>query len=1210
MNDVFEKAALTLSENQHDFPFSLFYKISDDGLTATLTASSGIEKEIAAAPTSIDLGLPHATKWPVREAIDKKETILVENVNELFEDLPKGNWDIPPKNAIVIPVDIHGTKIPNAVLITCLNPYRLPDEKYLSFLKLVVEKLGQMLVNVNNIEQERKRIETIEELDRAKTLFFSNISHEFRTPITLMLGPLEELLNKPSGNFNRAEKQSLSATHRNALRLLRLVNTLLDFSRIESGRHQARYQLTDIDVFTQNLSSNFRSAIEKAGLKFIVETEPVYQPVYVDRQMWEKIVFNLLSNAFKYTLEGSITLKLFSADDKIVMQVKDTGVGIPAKELPHMFDRFHRAKNVVGRTYEGTGIGLSLTKELILMHGGTIGVESFEGEGSVFTVEIPVGKEHLAEANIHEWENDVDSEMADLYVEEVISLIDSTAAESDLQEMEEGHRTDEPVILIVDDNADMRQHIRSIIGVKYRTITAANGMDALRKIHENLPSLILTDIMMPVMDGIELLRQVKNNKRTAHIPVIFITARAGEESRVEGYETGADDYLVKPFSVKELLARIHSQLRIVKTRQRVELQLRDFFMQSPVAIAVLKGEEFVIEIANKKILEFWGRTEEEVIGRPLFESLQEIAGQGFDTLLQQVMRTGQRYIDEERGLDIIRNNKLIHVYVKFIYEPLVQEDGTISGVIVMAEEITDQVEARRRMEKTNRELQILATLTRSIADAVIATDMNANIISWNRGAENLYGYTEEEVLGKPGRAILKTVFLSEKDNEEWQQQLNTLGWWRGEVVQHRKDGSPVPVMVSIAYVKDEDGNPIAGVGVNRDITEQKAFAQKLEQMVRERTSQLNDSIVELENSKTFLQQLINSSIEYISVLDKDMRYVLVNKKFEEGIGLTFSELDGKSIFDVNPGIKESPQYQHILKALEGETMYMNKKRAIARPDLIVDSYFIPLKIQNQVEGVIIMSRDLTEIIKSELLLEQKNEELKRTNEELKSFNYIASHDLQEPLRKIQIFIDLLQRHKEDPVVKEKYMGRIKDASNRMSQLIKSVLDYSKLSYTEDAFQPTDLNKILADVLNDFELILSEKNATVDSPVLPVIRAIPYQMHQMISNLISNALKFNNQAPVIKITCNNVKGYQVPTVQYIDGEKDFLELSFTDNGIGFEGEYSDKIMQLFQRLHNNAEYPGSGVGLSIVKKIVDHHQGFIQASSEKGEGATFTVWLPL
>lgn len=1072
-NEVFEKAALTLSENPHDFPFALFYKISDDGLSASLTGSSGIKNTTDAAPQRIDLGLPHTTTWPIRESIDKKESILIENINELFPDLPTGYWDIAPGNGIVIPVNFNGTNIPNAVFIAGLNPYRKPDEKYLSFLKLVVEKLAQLLVNVNNIEQERKRIETIEELDRAKTLFFSNISHEFRTPITLMLGPLEELLAKPTSNFNEAEKQSLAATHRNALRLLRLVNTLLDFSRIESGRQLARYQLTDIDSFTLNLSSNFRSAIEKAGLKFIVDTKPVRESVYVDRQLWEKIVFNLLSNAFKYTLEGSITVELYSTNDSVILHVKDTGVGIPSKELPHMFDRFHRAKNVVGRTYEGTGIGLSLTKELVLMHGGTISVDSTEGEGSVFTVVIPVGKNHLPESNIHEWQNDFDEEMADLYVEEITSLTEVSTDESHYDDEASVSDLDDPVILIVDDNADMRQHIRSILGAKYRTLTAANGLDALHKINQQMPSLILSDIMMPLMDGIELLRQVKDNKRTAHIPVIFITARAGEESRVEGYETGADDYLVKPFSVKELIARIQSQLRIVKLRQRAEMRLRDFFMQSPVAIAVLKGEKFIIEIANKKVLEFWGRAEEEIIGKPIFEALGEVAGQGFETLLRQVMNTGQRYIDEERGLDILRQGKLIHVYVKFIYEPLVEEDGSTSGVIVMVEEITDQVVARKRMEKTNRELQISATLTQSIPDAVIATDMNANIMSWNTGAENLYGYTEEEVLGKPGREILKTVFLSDADSEAWQHQLNTRGWWRGEVVQYKKDGSPVPVMVSIAYVKDDEGNPVAGVGVNRDITEQKAFAQKLEQMVSERTAQLNTSI-----------------------------------------------------------------------------------------------------------------------------------------EELKSFNYIASHDLQEPLRKIQIFIDLLQRHREDPLTKEKYMGRIKDASNRMSQLIKSVLDYSRLSYTDEAFQSVDLNNILADVLNDYELILTEKNAIVESPVLPTIRAIPYQMHQMMSNLVSNALKFNNHRPHIHITCNLVKGYQVPTVQYIDGDKEFIELSFIDNGIGFEGEYSNKIMQLFQRLHNNAEYPGSGVGLSIVKKIVDHHHGVIHAHSEKGQGATFMVWLPV
>lgn len=364
-------------------------------------------------------------------------------------------------------------------LILCgLNARLRYNEQYNSFLKTIQAQTEKSLNTINALQEDKKRITALEELDKAKTVFFSNISHEFRTPITLMLGPLEEIINSKDGSLNENEKQNLEATHRNAMRLLRLVNSLLDYSRIEGGRQTANYTLTDLTSFTKNLASNFRSIIEAAKLNFIIEANEFIKPVYIDKQMWEKIVFNLLSNAFKYTLEGSITLKLFSDTNFTVFEVVDTGVGIPKDELPKMFNRFYRANNVVGRSFEGTGIGLSLVKELVNSHGGTIEVESTEGKGSLFRVKIPFGKEHLPVSQTSEKNNEADYVISSNYISETSTFVNNTG---DLDKPSNTSGSYEHTVLIVDDNSDMRQHLESLLKNRFNIHTAANGMQALKK---------------------------------------------------------------------------------------------------------------------------------------------------------------------------------------------------------------------------------------------------------------------------------------------------------------------------------------------------------------------------------------------------------------------------------------------------------------------------------------------------------------------------------------------------------------------------------------------------------------------------------------------------------------------------------------------------------------------------------------------------------
>lgn len=407
------------------------------------------------------------------------------------------------------------------------------------------------------------------ELDKAKTAFFSNVSHEFRTPLTLILGPLETALNTPDGTASRAE---ILIAHRNAVRLLALVNSLLDFSRLEAGRVNAIFAPTDLAAFTSGLAGAFQSLFDEAGLRLIVDCPQLPTAIYVDPSQWEKIVLNLISNAFKFTFEGQVAVRLEWHGAHVELHVQDTGTGMPERELPRIFERFHRVEGARGRSYEGSGIGLSLVHELVRLHGGSIRVASEVGRGSTFTVSIPVGSSHLPAERVVA--NGGEGGTADAVQGQILEAKQwlrsvtlnevpaaTTPAGSPPTPGKKGR------VLIADDNADMREYIVRLLSPRWEVTAVADGRAALMAAEARPPDLVLSDVMMPELDGIGLLAALRANPDTRLTPVILLSARAGEEARVEGLETGADDYLIKPFSARELVTRVNTQIETARVRR-------------------------------------------------------------------------------------------------------------------------------------------------------------------------------------------------------------------------------------------------------------------------------------------------------------------------------------------------------------------------------------------------------------------------------------------------------------------------------------------------------------------------------------------------------------------------------------------------------------------------------------------------------------------
>ncbi|MBW8484144.1 SpoIIE family protein phosphatase [Actinomadura parmotrematis] len=584
--------AEVLARAGRDVPFGAVYLRRPDGDGFELAATGDPDAGAAAF-------VQGAAGWPVEEAVRTGEPVTVADVRDRFPPLPAGGWESPPAEAVVLPLAGETGAEPIGAVVLAATAGRTLDDAYASFLALVARQIAALVNAAIAYQDQQRRAEELAELDRAKTAFFSNISHEFRTPLTLIMGPLQEL-RASLGDADERTRTELDVVHRNGLRLGKLVNTLLDFSRIEAGRMQAAYEPVDLAAVTADLASVFRSAVDRAGLAFEVDCPPLPEPVYIDRGMWEKVVLNLLSNALKFTFDGAIRVRVRARDGHAVVTVADTGVGVPEHEIPRLFERFHRIENARSRSNEGSGIGLALVQELVGLHGGTITAASRPGEGTAFTIALPFGAAHLPAASIvPAGSGEALPAGADPYVQEALRWLPDGAQPEPAYggEVQAAGPALAARVLIADDNADMRQYLARLLeAAGYEVTAVTDGRAALDAVRADPPDLVVSDVMMPRMSGLQLVAALRGDRRTAGTPVLLLSARAGQEASIEGLEAGADDYLVKPFSAAELLARVRANVQLARLRNhhaRWRTALVDSLQE---AFFVVDADGSVIEI--------------------------------------------------------------------------------------------------------------------------------------------------------------------------------------------------------------------------------------------------------------------------------------------------------------------------------------------------------------------------------------------------------------------------------------------------------------------------------------------------------------------------------------------------------------------------------------------------------------------------------------
>ena len=1066
--EVINKTIAALKANPYDFPFALFYSMIDNKVV--LSHSTDLGEAAGMVPKEIDLNADNEISQLLLEASAKRKLQVLDGVDSKIGAMPKGAWEVAPDKVIILPIVQTGLSSPYGFLIVGLNPYRLLDDKYASFFSLTADQVSTSFSNIHVLEEERKRVEALAEIDRAKTIFFSNISHEFRTPLTLLLGPIEDTLHDPENN--EATKVRMDTAYRNALRMQKLVNTLLEFSRIEAGRVDGKFSLVDITTFTRDLASSFRSAIEKAGMKLEFVGEKIEAPVYVDIDMWEKIVLNLVSNAFKYTKRGKIAIGLSQVGQKLKFSVTDTGIGIPEDQLGKVFERFHRIDNIEGRSQEGTGIGLALVKELVKIHHGSIDVQSTPGEGSVFTVTIPIGKDHLpVEKVVQDSPNTIPSDGTAAFVQEALKWApEKQTVHSQREEGSEQAASGKCKVLVADDNADMRDYIHRLLVHEFHVITAVDGEDAFEKILSFRPDLLVSDIMMPKLDGIGLLNKIQNHPEAKSIPVVFLSARAGEEAKLDGIAAGAADYLIKPFSAKELIATVNANIKIAKTQKATESNLKNIIMQAPVSMTILRGPDLIMELANQRSLEIWGKKYEDVINRPLREGFPELVDQGFVAMLSNVYASGEPFSAQDMPVTLLRYGKEELIYVTFIFEALRNIEGGVQGIIGVGIDVSDQVNARKKIEDSEKSLNELAN---ALPQLVWVADSEGSVLYYNDRVSEFSGAHKSS----DGKWIWGGL-VHEADLKQTEHAWN-MAVKQGTIyqIEHRirmNDGNYRWFLSRSIPQKDEDGKVIKWFGTATDIHSSKEHATILEEEVRRRT--------------------------------------------------------------------------HELKEL--------------------------------------------------------NISLQQSNKELQQFAHVASHDLKEPLRKIRTFTERLTDDKNTTFSPESktYIRKVNSATDRMHMMIEGVLKYSMINAGEQNIGPVDLNEIIQSIETDLELVINEKLATINYEKLPTIEGAGILIYQLFYNLINNSLKFTipGKPPVISITASVIN----------INRKFFAEIKVKDNGIGFEQHESEKIFDTFSRLNSKDQFEGTGLGLSLCKRIVLRHGGSIQANGKKNEGAVFIVRLPV
>ncbi len=1178
VGEALSLSAETLAEYDLDLPFVRLYALDPD-----------VE------------GQEERALWPLEEVARSGSTVQIDDVRQRIGTAPCGPYPESPTRALALPILPPGASRPAAVFIAGISP-RLPmNEAYRSFYDLVASSVTTAVANARAYEDERRRAEALAELDRAKTTFFSNVSHEFRTPLTLMLGPVEDALAASQEPLPPLQRQRLEVVHRNGLRLQRLVNSLLDFSRIEAGRVRAAYEPTDLAHLTAELASNFRSACDKAGLELRVDCPRLREPVFVDRAMWEKIVLNLLSNAFKFTFEGEIAISMRQTDSAAELRVRDTGTGIRAEEIPLLFERFHRVENARGRTHEGSGIGLALVQELVKLHGGSIAVESEFGRGTTFTASIPLGSQHLPRDQVGSRHTAPQPTTgASPFVEEALRWLpdaeqsaasgsqppsfddDPARAASAAQHADD----DRPLVLVADDNADMRQYVTRLLRPYFRIDAAPDGEAALAATRKRKPDLVLTDVMMPRLDGFGLLQALRADPRTSRVPVIMLSARAGEESRVEGMQEGADDYLVKPFGARELLARVTAHLQMARMRRESNETLRQSEERLRMALTAARMVVWQFDPSNGKVV--LSDNAADVFGL-LPGGAVEHSDQGFAlihaddeqrhraTVMKAVAECGS-YLSRFR---MRRKDNGAVIWLEERGHGVADEAGKTALLVGVVMDITERTLAEMAIRASEGRSR---SILESITDGFFSLDPDWRFTYINAAGERFLNRSSGELIGKSLWSEYPGTIGSEFERVYRRVAAERVGesftaWYPNFERWYEVTAYPAPDGLSVYF---------------RDVTE----AKQTEQLLRASEER---------------QRLALDAAELgMWHVEPTTRAIQTDARFRAIFGMTEEKTDYFQVFAaIHPDDAAAVQEAVTAATRLDDPMPYAIEYRVFHPDGSLR--WVYAKGRSSIEGAGPTRRvvsfdgtvaDITERKRSEEEREQLVARLREQDQRKDEFLATLAHELRNPLAPIRNGLQIMRLAQGDAAATERVRSMMERQLGQMVHLIDDLLDLSRISRGQ-----IDLRKERIELAEAIAQAVETSRPSIEQAGHELLIELPpdpihidgdlTRLAQVFSNLLNNAAKYTERGGRIRLAVQHVGSDVVISVQ--------------DGGMGIPTHLLTQVFEMFTQVDRNLERSqgGLGVGLSIVRQLVQMHGGEVEARSDGlGTGSEFVVRLPV
>lgn len=659
---------------------------------------------------------------------------------------------------------------------------------------------------------------------------------------------------------------------------------------------------------------------------------------------------------------------------------------------------------------------------------------------------------------------------------------------------------------------------------------------------------------------------------------------------------------------------ITQQVNARRKSEESEVKFRNYILNSPIPVAIFKGPEFVIEMGNHEMFQhIWRKTEAEVIGRKLFDVFPELLEQKYAEILREVYTTGVIYSEKESRAFVMGNDGMKEFYLDFEYSPLFGTAREISGIMVTVTDVTDKVMAKKAIEESNVRQKLAIE---AVGMGTFEWDIRADTFIYSPQLAHLFCYA-----GKDAEGLVHSNFSSRILEADWQIRSNAhqealkTGTLFYEARVQCPNGSTRWLRFNGRLLFDAAHEPLKMYGTALDVTDEKRIAEQLERKVEERTQSLQLKNEELMRSEERYHKMTEEIQDYaIIMLDENGHILHWNRGAEKIKGYREKEILGQhfSIFYLPEDHEKQAPEQFLCAARENGRAVHEGWRV--RKDGTRFWGSIVLTAMHDDNGQLIgfskVTRDLSERKLAEDKMRQYTAELEVQNKELEQVAFVASHDLQEPLRKILTFSNLIQLHPDDTEMREKYFAKIDSSAQRMSELIRSILNHSRLSRGLHEIEQVNLNQVVEDVRSNFELLIAEKQADIQSDDLPVIEGVPLQIEQLFSNLVGNSLKFSGDNPQISIRHQWLSNAEIHANPQLDVRRKYINLVFADNGIGFEQQYADQIFTIFQRLNAKTAYEGTGIGLALCQKIVHNHQGIITAHSEPGKGATFSIILPV